>query len=135
MYYFIDVADGYNIVNPIDVIATVRGLSLNNMAVPDTIWNLYDVIDSKHRVSPYIQLSRQDRLIVQKYLSTNPTEKELISNVLIDGIRSDMFFMDIGLLVELDGAQHKMSARARYDSVRDEYLSKRLGLKVLISGI
>ena len=116
--------------SPVDVIATVRGLSLNNMNVPETLLNLYDIVDLKHRSTPYVQLSRQDRLIVQKYISLNPNDKEMLSNVLIDGIRSDMFFTDIGLLVELDGEEHKLSTRARYDGVRDEYLSKRLGLQV-----
>jgi hypothetical protein len=123
-------ADGALMVNPIDVIATVRGLSLNNMAVPEKLLNLYDVIEKKHRVSPIILQSRQDRLIVQKYLNMHPNDKEVFSNVLIDGIRSDLLFMDIGLIIELDGPSHRVPARARFDQVRDEYLSKRLGFKV-----
>lgn len=126
----LDLNGNRSIVNPIDVVATVRGLSLNNMAVPEKLLNLYDIIEKKHRVTPIILQSRQDRLIVQRYLNMHPNDKEVFSNVLIDGIRSDLLFMDIGLIIELDGPSHRVPARARFDQVRDEYLSKRLGFKV-----
>lgn len=116
--------------NPVDIIATVRGLSLNGITVPDNLLTLYDLVEAKNRQSPILTLSRQDRLITQKYSSLYPNDANMLVNVLIDGFRADMVFSDISLVIDLDSSSHTFPARQKFDSLRDDYFASKLGLKV-----
>lgn len=118
------------VLNAVDVIAAIRALQLNDLPLPIVLGKLYNAIEERHMTSPVFSLSRQDRLISQRYINLHPGDNQVATNVLLDGFRIDMLFLDIDLAVELDSPAHKLPARARFDRVRDNYLSDRLGLKV-----
>lgn len=43
----------------------------------------------------------------------------------------DFFFPEIGLVVELDGKQHEPPDQKEADRIRDEYITNKLGYRVI----
>jgi hypothetical protein len=116
------------IMYPADIVSAVRALRLNSLLIPKWLALLYIDIEKTHSSKPIIPLSRQDKVVAQKYTLAHPGDNVEV-NALVDGIRLDMLFPDISLNIELDGPAHRYPSRTRYDSERDAFLAQK-GYKV-----
>ena len=124
-----------------DIVLVIRSLRLNGLPIPKSLEEKYDEIENIQRgrlssvlsspgsSKPIFPLSRADKLIAQRYVFNNPNEI-MVPNQLLDGFRLDMDFPEIKLNIELDGPSHSYPSKARYDKIRDEYLSVKRGYKV-----
>jgi len=113
------------------LINTVRGLMLNNLAVPKWLAFEYNAIESRHESMPVLPQSRADKIVAQRYILLNPNPKtRLATNIIVNGFRLDLSFPEIKLNVELDGPSHRDPARARFDRARDRFMAAK-GYEVL----
>merc|ERR1711871_861956 len=119
-----------SITDAIDVVTAVRALKLNGLLIPEWLALKYLDVEEAHARKPVISQSRADKLIVQRFKASYPTEV-LIANSLVDGIRLDLDFPELKLNVELDGPTHRYPARARYDQVRDQFITQVKGYSVV----
>lgn len=117
-------------IDAIDIITAIRALKLNGLLVPEWLAVKYLDVEEAHSKKPVIAQSRADKLIVQRFKGSYPTEV-LIANSLVDGFRLDLDFPELKLNVELDGPTHRYPARARYDQVRDQFMTTVKGYSVV----
>jgi hypothetical protein len=111
---------------------SIEELSLNGLG---SVLKSFDITEGEaiKAAAPLFPVSRADKLVVQRYDFLNPNQSEqnkLVSNVLVDGFRLDMFFPNAKLNIELDGPSHRFPARARFDAARDDYLRLKKGFQI-----
>lgn len=116
-------------IDRIDIVSAVRAMRLNDLRIPKWLATEYFAVEAGEAVSP-VPLSRQDKLVVQKFQTLYPTMK-VLANSLNDGFRLDMNFREISLNIELDGPKHRHPARQRFDLNRDSYLRAKKGYEVV----